>query len=175
MKATVILAVAVLLIVAFALVRRSQQRRALENDLQQGMVELADAAVRLAAEQHVALDYSVESVEQVERLLGALHDRHAKAPLPLQERRDLAVRYGEYIGEVIRRKWSGQWSRDHAVGGEGSFPIRWRTHDSFPIGWCFKRILNGPEDNVWYKLQVLSRDAPNDPPADFPAAGEKGH
>jgi hypothetical protein len=26
---------------------------------------------------------------------------------------------------------------------------------SYPMGWCYKRITNGAEDNVWYKYTVL--------------------
>jgi hypothetical protein len=59
------------------------------------------------------------------------------------------------VGEVIRRMHNGSWGIDHDVAGPGSFPIRWADHESFPIGWCGKRILNGEEDNVWFKFRML--------------------
>jgi hypothetical protein len=50
---------------------------------------------------------------------------------------------------------NGTWAVDHKVAGPGSFPIRWGEHEAFPIGWCGKRIVNGEEDNVWFKFQLL--------------------
>jgi len=44
------------------------------------------------------------------------------------------------------------------VAGEKSYPLHWLGGDSFPVGWCFKRIMNGPEDNVWDKFQVVSKE-----------------
>ena len=26
---------------------------------------------------------------------------------------------------------------------------------SYPVAWCYKRIANGEEDNVWHKFQLL--------------------
>jgi hypothetical protein len=40
------------------------------------------------------------------------------------------------------------------VGGPRSFPI-YSKGQSFPAAWCFRRLTNGPEDNVWHKLQIL--------------------
>jgi hypothetical protein len=133
------------------------------------MIELAEMAVHMAKTEHgVALDYGVDSVEKVERILGSIDEEKGEGQVPLERRRELAVRYGAYVGEVIRRKWDGRWARHHEVMGPDSFPISWRGHDSFPIGWCFKRLTNGPEDNVWRKLQVLSRQEADD--AAVPAA-----
>ena len=36
-------------------------------------------------------------------------------------------------------------------------PIRCKG-DSFPMGWCEKRIVNGDEDNVWVKYTVLKQN-----------------
>jgi len=126
------------------------------EDVQAGMIELADAAVRMARDDHATtLDYSVESVKDVETILGTLYDQSAKQALNQDQQVYFAVRYGAYIGEVIRREWGGKWERDHPVAGPGSLPIESRDHESFPVGWCFKRLKNGPEDNVWHKFQVL--------------------
>ena len=66
--------------------------------------------------------------------------------------------FGAYIGEVIRRKFGGSWSVDHAVAGPQTFPINWHGREAFPVGWCGKRILNGDEDNVWFKFQVVTSE-----------------
>jgi hypothetical protein len=63
------------------------------------------------------------------------------------------------IGEVIRRTETNvRWERDHPVMGEKAYPLHWGKGDSFPMGWCEKRIVNGDEDNVWVKYTVLKQN-----------------
>jgi hypothetical protein len=127
-----------------------------DEDIQLGMREMADRAVQMAKADHgITLDYTVESVERVESILASLHERHAQQPLLQEQLSQLSVRYGAYVGEVIRREWGGRWEQGHPVAGPGSFPLVSQGRRSFPINWCFKRITNGAEDNVWHKLQVI--------------------
>jgi hypothetical protein len=122
-----------------------------------------DAADHAKAACGVSVDYTPESVEQVEVVLHRLYEAIPRGFFARLFRRGpsaadistISKMYGGYIGECIRRRWGGEWSADHPVGGLGSFPISSRGHDSFPLGWCFKRLRNGPEDNVWHKLQIL--------------------
>lgn len=89
--------------------------------------------------------------------LGNLHDHYAKNSSSVSVK-GLASAYGAYIGEVIRRSEPGaKWERDDEVGGEKSYPIIWGTGlgHSYPMAWCYRRIVNGPEDNVWVKYSVL--------------------
>jgi hypothetical protein len=116
----------------------------------------AEKAVAFAQAAGVALDYTPESIEALEtRLLEPLHLKRATGAVGDNEVRERALEFGAYIGEVLRRKYGGVWALDHAVGGPNSYPIEWRGGASFPVGWCGKRILNGDEDNVWHKYQVL--------------------
>ena len=117
---------------------------------------LANEAVKDSRDKnHVELDYSVASIEKVERVLGILHNQYAKNPSSISVN-GLASAYGAYIGEVIRKSESdARWERDDPVGGEKSYPIIWGGGNSYPMAWCYKRIVNGPEDNVWVKYRVL--------------------
>lgn len=118
---------------------------------------LASAAVKDAREQnHVDLDYSSESIEKVEQILANLHDLYVKNPSSISAN-GLGSAYGAYIGEVIRRAEPGaRWERDDEVG-EKSYPIIWGAGSghSYPMAWCYHRIVNGPEDNVWMKYKIL--------------------
>ena len=121
-----------------------------------------DAVDHARAAFGVTLDFTPASVEQVETVLGKLYDAIPRGILGRLIRRGpteadtalMARIYGGYIGEVIRRTWGGHWEVDHPVGGPRSFPI-YSKGQSFPAAWCFKRLTNGPEDNVWHKLQIL--------------------
>jgi hypothetical protein len=112
----------------------------------------ANEAVKDARLQNGAqLDYSVSSIQTVEKLLGGVHDQYVKDPSSVSVP-GMANMYGAYVGEVIRRSEPGaRWERDDAVGGEKSYPIIWGGGNSYPIGCCYKRIVNGEEDNVWVK------------------------
>ena len=121
---------------------------------------LATEAVRDAQENnHVLLDYTPESIRIVESILGSVHNQYVKNPDSVNAH-GLASAYGAYIGEVIRRSQKGaKWERDDPVAGEKSYPLHWGGRVSFPMTWCYKRIVNGPEDNVWNKYSVLKQHA----------------
>lgn len=118
---------------------------------------LANEAVKDAWEQnHFKLDYSDESIKNVEQILGGLHDQYTKDPSKLSVK-GLGSAYGAYIGEVIRKSEPGaHWQRNDEMG-EKSYPIIWgpTAGHSYPMAWCYHRILNGDEDNVWAKYRAI--------------------
>lgn len=126
------------------------------NSVNAFMESLADDAVRDARGRGFSLDGSSASVQHVETILAGLHDQRTRGQLGDRELNLLAHRYGAYIGQVLRRQYGGHWTKDHDVAGPGSFPIHWNDVASFPVGWCGKRLLDGPTDNVWHKYQVVS-------------------
>ena len=121
---------------------------------------LATEAVRDAKESdHITLDYTPDSIRIVESILGKVHDQYVKNPDSVSAR-GLGTAYGAYVGEVIRRSEIGaKWERDDPVAGEKSYPLHWGGRISFPMTWCYKRIVNGPEDNVWNKYASLKQRA----------------
>jgi hypothetical protein len=122
---------------------------------------LASQAVADAETQnHVHLDYSVDSIKTVDKILGQVHDAYAKDPNSVSVR-GLGSAYGAYVGEVIRRSEPGaRWDRDDPVAGEKSYPLVWGAGHSYPLGWCQKRILFGDEESVWVKYSVLKDRSP---------------
>jgi hypothetical protein len=124
----------------------------------------AEQAVEVAARVYGAtLDYSPGSVEKVETILGEIHDRHRLTPLENSQLTKSSLQWGGYIGEVTKRVRPCRWALDSKAGGEGSLPIVFGDRDeSFPIRWCYNRITNGEEDNVWHKFTILvmNRDRP---------------
>lgn len=128
------------------------------GDLNAEMAALAEEAVKFANKKGVNLDYSKDSVQRVEQILADLHQSRSKGQLPDSDLDMHAHRFGAYIGEVLRRMHGGHWARDSDVGGPDSFPIHWNGGQTFPIAWCGKRIINGDEDNVWFKFQVFTSE-----------------
>jgi len=124
----------------------------------------AEAVKDAETESHVRLDYTVDSIRKVEDILGGLHDQYAKNPSSIAAK-GLATAYGAYIGEVIRKTDpNAKWEKGDAVGGEKSYPLIWGAGTSYPMAWCYHRIVNGAEDNVWIKYRVLKEHASRSQP-----------
>lgn len=112
----------------------------------------------------VDLDYSEQSIEVVEAILGALHEQ---MPPELRTQCDegsppevidqFAKAFGGYLGEVMRRNWGGHWKdKSDAFPGELHYTLELATGgDCWPHYKAGKRIVNGAEDNVWNYFQYL--------------------
>lgn len=126
------------------------------NDLSSLKKTLNKLALQVARENFgVKLDYSIDSVKQVETILGKLHDDYNQTRSQ-DGLRGIALEFGAYIISVIERNFEpGVWHRDHSEMGSDTFPYEWRGASLFPYGWCLKRLTEGPEDDVWAKFQAL--------------------
>src|SRR3954451_1863981 len=101
------------------LVRQRAKARAARpmefRSTQEMMTWLAGEAVSLGANNHVVLDYSEDSIQKDEVVLGKLHEEYAAGKLK-QGTNGLAMAMGAYVGECIRRNEPGAvWERDHPV------------------------------------------------------------
>jgi hypothetical protein len=66
----------------------------------------------------IELDFSVESIEHIERIIAAFP--HDDEPAIVEKMNELLVAIGCYVGEVIRRNFGGEWQDTSNVNG---FPI----------------------------------------------------
>jgi hypothetical protein len=151
-----VIAIALIAGVAFLKAQKKSPQQTEFKTTDEMMTFLASEAVKDAEkENQIKLDYSPQSIEKVEAVLSKIHEQYTKDKSSIAVN-GLSMAYGAYIGETIKRSVPGsKWERDHPVAGEKSYPIHWKGGESFPCGWCFKRITNGPEDNVWHKYQML--------------------
>ena len=122
------------------------------SELQQVLTE---KAVQIGQALGAWLDFSHESVDAVEQVLGALHDEYATSGSD-DGYVGIALEFAAYIITVIERNLSlGTWQRDHDEMGPETFPYTWEGTTIFPYGWCMKRLLDGPADNVATKYEAL--------------------
>jgi len=133
-------------------------RRRIHVDFDYAMQVIAkQTAKRAKNEFDIKFDFSRESVDRVEEILGKIHDTHLEIPLSDDEISRLALRWGAYIGEVMKHVRQGKWQRDSKLAGPGTMPVVFGPgNEAFPRSWAFKRIADGPEDNVVFKFQVFS-------------------
>jgi len=125
------------------------------------MAKRAQRAVSQARRFNVVLDFTPKSIERVERLFTAMHQLRAMGKMSESQLDAKSLDYGSYIGEVIRRSATGEWSRDHPQFGEKCFPLTLKGTQVFPVNWCVKRIENGPDDDLWFKFQSVAAIDPS--------------
>jgi hypothetical protein len=102
------------------------------------------------------VDYSLDSIKVIEEELGRISKEVDRAK-PQSGTFGTALGYGAYIGEVFRRRDGGSWAEDHPVGGPRSFPLALNNQRTlFPVGWCWKRLTAGEEDNVYHKALMAT-------------------
>lgn len=90
-----------------------------------------------------SLDFSDSSLDAIERILSALHTRH-KAEASEENATVESQMWGAYLGEVIRRRFGGQWS----MAADGRYQLALAGWTAYPVDKVRKRIIDGSMDNV---------------------------
>lgn len=153
---TILVVVVVALLIGFYAVHQKNRPTPVEFKSTDEFIQgLSSEAVKDAlSNNQIKLDYSVDSIKNVEVILGKLNDQYEKAPSSIAVK-GLSAAYGAYIGEVIRKAEPDvHWKRDDEMG-EKIYPLVWGGASIYPMAWCQKRIENGDEDNVWMKYLVF--------------------
>jgi hypothetical protein len=135
-----------------------------DEKLAERMAALAEGAVKLAREDYeTELDYSEESLQRVEEILGRLYLDIPRGWRRIFHKRPSAKQleamcqlFGAYIGEVARRRWDGQWHTDTTFGR----PVAGLSvlgGDIYPVNKVYKRLMDGEGDSVWAYYQMLKQ------------------
>jgi hypothetical protein len=138
--------------------RQPQSRMPHGEELNAEMRASAERAVETARNDFkVNLDYSYDSVERVEDILGQIRE---SKPTDAEERRH-AVRFGAYVGEVMRAQTGGTWEvivmKPDKPGLTGEHLVIKHPDGgiTFTVDKAYKRLTNGEQDNVWFFYQVI--------------------
>lgn len=99
----------------------------------------------------VQLDYSVASLEEVDRILGTYHDDGLDAA----QVAGTVFAFGCYLGEVLVRHAGGTWQDlDPRAGQQLGAAIGVRMPDGSvadPVGQAFRRVEDGPGNSLpWF-------------------------
>jgi hypothetical protein len=130
-----------------------------EPGLAAAMQALALEAVEFARKHFdTDLDFSEASLEAAEAILGQLYDS-----LPMLDPRpstgqvwQMSKMWGGYVGEVIRRRWGGEWMPEDPPQAGAFATLRIGAVEINPPARVYQRLTNGPPDNVWHYYQVLT-------------------
>ena len=136
------------------------------QDLDSMMRAYAEQAVAAAREYHIQLDYSEESLQQVETILARLQDSipggapgtaASNAPSDA-DTEDLCKVWGGYLGEVVRRRWGGEWVLETYPGRNFlTVALSVRGGKVFPSLKIYRRLSQGAAESVW-SFYCMMRD-----------------
>jgi hypothetical protein len=120
------------------------------ENLEAVMQSYAEQAVAAARQQQIELDYSEESLQLVETLLDRLQHPAAGAAPADADTEDLCKMWGGYLGEVVRRRWGGEWVLETYPGGNVlTVALSTPGGTVFPSLKIYRRLSQGTVENVW--------------------------
>lgn len=110
----------------------------------------AEQAVIAASKFSAQLDYSETSLMAVETILARLS---ADLPAGLPQSEDVTEAckmWGSYLGEVVRRRFGGEWSIETYPGKQfATLTLNVGGNKLFPSMKVHRRLTQGQDDNVW--------------------------
>jgi hypothetical protein len=118
----------------------------------------AEEAVATARAYRVSLDYAEASLEKLEEILAGLC-REMPRSKPSAEQIEQACRmWGGYLGEVVRRRWGGDWSLETYPGANFATPtLTIVAGKMFPTMKVHRRLFEGPKENIWNFYGMMRR------------------
>jgi len=124
------------------------------NSLDAMMLAHAEAAVRLAADDHgMTLDYSPDSVARLETILAA------RSPVAEADLDEAIQTWGAYFGEIFRRRYAADWIMavyPRQAGGEPVAPdqdvampaLDIEGSQVYPLLKVYRRLTIGPSEDL---------------------------
>jgi hypothetical protein len=129
----------------------------------------AQQAVTIAREFNARLDYSENSLMELESILGQLALDLPPGGPSTDELTEMCKMWGCYFGEVVRRRFGGDWSIDTYPGKQfATLTLTVAGNKLFPSMKIHRRLTEGESDNVWSfykmikaKLEPAQKSKPN--------------
>lgn len=125
----------------------------------------ADARELAASRFQMPLDGTFESIQVLENILCVQYNdiprgwkRIFKKPPTEQQLQHFALLWGGYLGEVLRERLGGAWTyaEEGVMAGAACLDINGTLIS--PPAKVMKRLLNGPEDDLWIYAYIIDHD-----------------
>ena len=111
----------------------------------------------------VPVHIGIHSLPEYERYLGLISNSPWFQAASEKDKHAEGLIGGAFIGEAIRRTHGGRWlERAPDLPDAGGYPLQVGTSTIWPVNWCLKRLVNGPEDNTYDKYVYLILKRTND-------------
>jgi hypothetical protein len=115
----------------------------------------AEKAVLIARDFQANLDYSENSLMEVETILAQLSQELPGARPADQDVTEICKMWGSYFGEVVRRRFGGEWGIETYPGKQfATLTLTVGGGKLFPSMKIHRRLTEGDGDNLWsfYKM-----------------------
>src|SRR5260370_39046264 len=115
----------------------------------------AEKAVVKAREFDAQLDYSENSLMEVEVILSQLAGNLPGDGASPDEVGEMCKMWGSYLGEVVRRRFGGEWSVETYPGKQfATLTLSVGANKLFPTMRINLRLTQGESDSLWsfYKM-----------------------
>jgi hypothetical protein len=119
----------------------------------------AERAVAIARERNARLDYSENSLMEVEAILAGLP---AGPQTQTEDMAEVCKMWGSYLGEVVRRRFGGEWSVETYPGKQfATLTLSVGGNRLFPTMKIHRRLTQGRDEDVWsfYKMVKAKLEA----------------
>ena len=105
----------------------------------------SEQAVALAREFNAQLDFSENSLMELETILAQLARETSRHDIT-----EACKIWGSYLGEVVRRRFGGGWSIETYPGKQfATLTLDVSGNKLFPSIKVHRRLTEGDGDNVW--------------------------
>ncbi len=115
----------------------------------------AEKAIATAREFNAQLDYSENSLMEVEAILSQCAGRTPAGGPPSEDVGEMCKMWGSYLGEVVRRRFGGEWSIETYPGKQfATLALTVGANKLYPTMKIDRRLTQGESENVWsfYKM-----------------------
>ena len=115
----------------------------------------AQRAVEAARGFTAQLDYSENSLMELETILDQLARKSSTPSSSGDDLSETCKTWGSYFGEVVRRRFGGEWSIETYPGKQfATLTLSINGNKIFPSMKVHRRLAQGAGENVWafYKM-----------------------
>lgn len=141
-----------------------QEKQRLDNGEEVNTLELMfigytlDAVDTAMRNFKIQLDFSEDSIKDVERILDALN-KTIPIDRPSNEMiMKFAKQFSGYIGQVMINIWGGLWMEEDNYPLQNGPGLRIGNTDIFLLSKVYRRITMGSEENIFDFYQLTKRD-----------------
>lgn len=120
----------------------------------------AEEAVASAREFNAQLDFSENSLMELETILAQLAGNALGDDLS-----ETCKTWGSYLGEVVRRRFGGEWSIETYPGKQfATLTLNVNGNKLFPSIKVHRRLTEGDGENVWEFYRMVKTRLEQNPP-----------
>jgi hypothetical protein len=131
-----------------------------ETETHDSVGAMAEAYARRAVQEAhrftAELDYSENSLMELETILEQLAQKAPSSAVTSDELSEICKTWGSYFGEVVRRRFGGEWSIETYPGKSfATLTLSINGNKIFPSMKIHRRLAQGESENIWSFYQMV--------------------